>query len=346
MPKHVSAMISGRPLKLGPRQFSEALEHAREGEVSLESALTLLTGAARTESSRELFAAASRVRDERVGRSMVLTAHIHMITRCEVSPSCHYCSLASTIPAVQNERDRLPRRSLVHAVRYAVDRGVQSLVLVGGTDLGGSDAAVRRAVETAREVTDLPLALDVGPSLSPETVEWLKGRNARTIYCSVETTNAEVFRRAKPGDDLAARIAFNTMLERHHMVLGNVVMNGLGTAEDLLGSMLFLRRFRRLTYLSISTFHPVPGTPWAKRRPASTRRSLRLLAIARLVFPGAQLGLAEVEVEDPGSAARVTSQLRAGGGNTFAGLLIYRNRTVDNLDAIRAEVSREGFLAS
>ena len=346
MSNHVRAISLARPLDPDRPAFSVALERAREGEVTLESALALLEYSNRAEPARELFATAARIRDERVGRTLALTAHLHMVTRCEISPSCNYCSLASTIPAVQKERDRLSKRSLIQGVRSAVDKGVRSIVLVGGTDLGGSDAGVRRAVETVREVTDLPLGVDVGPSLSPATVEWLKHQDARTIYCSLETTNADVFRRAKPGDDLSSRIAFNAMLERHHMTLGNVVMNGLGTGEDLLSSVLFLRRFRRLAYLSISTFHPVPGTPWANRRPASIPRSLRVLAIARLVFPAVQLGLAEVEVEDPGSAARVTAQLRAGGGNSFAGLLVYRNRTVDHLEAIRKEARAEGFFAS
>ena len=127
---------------------------------------------------------------------------------------------------------------------------------------------------------------------------------------------------------------------------GNVVMNGLGSARDLLSSILFLRPFRRLAYLYISTFHPVLGTPYAKKHPASLMTSLKALAISRFVFPKVHLGLAEVEVEDPGSAARTSSQLWAGGGNTFAGILIYRNRHVDYLDQIRKEAREKGFSAS
>jgi biotin synthase len=174
-------------------------------------------------------------------------------------------------------------------------------------------------------------------------VDWLVRQNAGTIYCSIETANPDVFQKAKPGDDLARRIAFDRMLERHGARLGNVVMNGLGGPADLLGSILSLRRFRHLSFLYISTFHPVPGTLWARRRPASLRTSLRSLAIARLALPATHLGLAEVEVEDPGSAARTAAQLNAGGGNAFAGLLIYRNRTIDQIDRIRSEALRAGF---
>lgn len=325
------------------RDFDRSLRRGTDGELDLRSALTLLRGARTTEGERRLFAEAARVRDRSLGRDLRLTAHVHMITPCQVSPSCRYCSLSSSIPAVREERSRLSKRDLIRAVRHAANRGVRSIVLVGGTDLGGSDALVRRAVETARSVTDIDLAVDVGPSLAPKTIDWLKHVNARTIYCSTETANPRVFRRAKPGDDFEARSAFNRMLERHGMDLGNVVMNGLGGPVDLLRSILSLRRYRRLRYLYISTFHPVRGTPWERRRPASLRTSLRALAIARLALPSAHLGLAEVEVEDPGSAARTASQLRAGGGNTFAGILIYRGRRVDTLAQIQREASAAGF---
>lgn len=326
--------------------FSTALKRARDGEIDLASAITLFRGAREAGRARELFTAASALRDEELGRDLFLTAHLHMVTRCEVSPSCNYCSLSSTLPKVQQERDRLTKRALANGARYAVAKGVRSIVLVGGTDLRGADDGVRQAVETVREVTDLPLGIDVGPSLSPGTVDWLKGQNAGTIYCSIETVNPTAFRRAKPGDDLSARVAFSNMLERHGVTLGNVVMNGLGSSTDLLDSVLFLRRYRRLGYLYISTFHPVRGTPWARRRPASVQASLRALAIARFALPTVHLGLAEVEVEDPGSAARVSSQLGAGGGNTFAGLLIYRHRTVDDLDRIGRQASEAGFVTT
>jgi len=269
-----------------------------------------------------------------------------MVARCELNPACKYCSLSSTISRIQDERDELPGRSLRDAVRYATDQGVDSIVLVGGSDPGGSDAKVRRAVEVARSVSDVELAVDVGAYLSGETLDWLRRENASTVYCSIETSNPRVFRNAKPGDDLGARIALDEMLERRGMRMGNVVMNGLGTHEDLLRSILSLRRYRHLAYLYISTFRPVRGTPYERKRPGSLRTSLKALAIARLALPRVHLGLAEVEVEDPGSAARTSSQLAAGGGNTFAGILIYLNRRVDNLFRLRQDAVAAGFTAS
>ena len=273
----------------------------------------------------------------------MLSAHIHMITNCELSPSCLYCSLSSADPSISRERSRLTTRELIQGAKYAVDKGVQSIILVGGTDLDGLDSPVRRAVERVKEITDIDLAVDVGPSLSQETVRWLKDEKVSTVYCSIETVNPSAFTKAKPGDSLSARIEFMEMLESEGMKLGNVVMNGLGSTADLLRSILYLRRFKNLSHLYISTFRPAAGTPWAGKRPVSVSTSLKALSIARLIFPHLHVGLAEVEVENPGSIRRTPFQLSAGGGNTLAGVLVYKGRRIDNMELIRTYASSLGF---
>jgi biotin synthase len=323
--------------------FDTALARGMRGGMDFDTASSLLYGASRRDRALGLFRAASEIRDRTLGRDLVLTAHVHMITSCNLSIPCLYCSLSSSYLAVRNERSTLTQRELVRGVRYALARGVRSIVLVGGTDLSGSDALVRDAVEKVREVTNMELAVDVGPSLSVDTVRWLKNEHVSTIYCSIETTDRRAFIEAKPGDSLDTRVECMKMLQREGMKLGSVVMNGLGGVVGLLESILYLKRFSNLSHLYISTFHPVRGTPWASRHPASVQRSLKALAIARLAFPKAHIGLAEVEVEDPGSAARTSSQLMAGGGNSMAGLLVYKKRRIDNVEPISREASMLGF---
>ena len=314
--------------------------------MDLGSALTLFYGATSQDRARRLFRAAAETRDKTLGRRLTLTGHLHMVTRCALSPYCKYCSLSSTISSVSDERSRLTVRELIRGVRFAVKNGVESIVLVGGTDFAGSDERLRKLIVRVREVTDLDLAVDVGPSLSEGTVRWLGAQGVSTIYCSMETLNAEAFAEAKPGDDLAARLRFMEMVERSGGHLGNVVMTGLGTVEDLLRTVLETRRFPHTTHLHISTFQPVRGTPWARRRPASLKTSLKTLAIARLALPKLQLGLAEVGVENPGALSSVASQLEAGAGNTLAGLLVYKNMKIDNMQWIKNQASSLGFEVS
>jgi biotin synthase len=333
----------GLEVEVMDSDFETSLRRGRRGEIDFESAWSLFCGASRHSKALELFSLASRIRNERLGNKLVLSGHVHMITNCEVSPSCLYCSISSSDRSVSRERSRLSTRELIRGVRYAVDKGVQSIVLVGGMDVDGLDVPVRRAVEKVRDITDIDLAVDVGPSLSQETVGWLKDQKVGTVYCSIETVDLKAFAEAKPGDSLDARVEFMEMLEGAGVRLGSVVMNGLGSTADLLRSILYLKRFKNLSYLYISTFRPVKGTPWAGKRPASVWASLRALSIARLVFPHAHIGLAEVEVEDPGSVARTSSQLLAGGGNTLAGVLVYKDRRINNVELIRSQASSLDF---
>ncbi|HYA71394.1 MAG TPA: hypothetical protein VEH28_08540 [Thermoplasmata archaeon] len=335
-----------RRAEVSDRAFAAALGRGQSGAVEPEDALTLFYGADRRDRAQRLFEAAARVRDQNLGRRLTLTAHLHMVTRCELSASCNYCSLSSTIPSVSDERSPLNLRETLQGVRFALDRGVASIVLVGGTDFEGSDERVRTVVSRIRDLTDLPLAVDVGPSLSGATLRWLGRQEVDPIYCSMETIDEALFADAKPGDDLGARLRFMEAVERAGGHLGNVAMNGLGGPESLLRTILASRRFPHTSHLHISTFHPVPGTPWARRRPASVGTSLRALAIARLAFPRLQLGLAEVGVENPRDLASVPSQLAAGGGNTIAGVLIYKFLRIDNTDRIRNQATAAGFLAS
>lgn len=328
------------------RAFETALRRGRDSDVDLGSALTLFRGAARPDRARRLFRTAAQVRDETLGRRLTLTAHLHMVTRCALATSCKYCSLSSCIPSVSDERSPLAVREVIRGVRFALKKGVGSIVLVGGTDFEGSDERLRKIVARVREVTDLALAVDVGPSFSEGTMRWLEREGVSPVYCSMETIDEKAFADAKPGDDLGVRLKFMEMVERSGGHLGNIVMNGLGTTESLLRTLLESRRFPHTTHLHISTFHPVPGTPWARRRPASLRSSLKVLAIARLAFPKLQLGLAEVGVENPGELSSVSSQLDAGAGNTLAAVLVYKHSRIDNMAWIKDEASRMGFVAS
>ena len=327
-------------------EFEEALERARHGKLDLPTADTLLRGARRADRAAELYSAATEVRDRSLGRRLSLTAHIHMVTECAVEPPCKYCSLSSSLDSVNRERSRLTGRELVRRVVEATDRGVDGIVLVGGTHLEGSDDEIRTLLPKVRDATPVDLSLDIGPSLSETTLRWLKELGIERIYCSIETINERAFAAAKPGDRYTARLEFMDRIDRLGLSLGNIVMNGLGSPTDLLRSILHSRRYRHLTHLHISTFQPVPGTPWARRRPGSRATSLAALAIARLAFPNLELGLAEVGIEDPGGLRRGSNQLAAGGGNTLAGLLIYKHTQIDLLDSLRRRAIELGFTTS
>lgn len=323
--------------------FDAALQMFESGNASLECAKTLFAEANDPSKAETLFSAASALRDRSIGRKRIFSAHVHMITPCSLAPPCRYCSLSSSDPRIRYERSALTTGEFEGAIEYALEKGVESLVLVGGSNLKGLDFPLRKAIEQVRAISDIEVGVDVGPTISPDTVKWLKSNNVKTVFCSLETINEIVFAGAKPGDSFGSRIRCMEMLQREGMGLGSVVMNGLGSADDFLRSILFHKGFKNLSHLFISTFRPVHGTPWSNRTPASIHDSLKGVAIARLLLPYVQIGLAEVEVEDPGSATRVLSQLMAGAGNTFATVFVYKKRRVDNSGLIKSSLQERVF---
>ncbi|MGC9208835.1 MAG: hypothetical protein ACP5GH_03135 [Nitrososphaeria archaeon] len=153
--------------------------------------------------------------------------------------------------------------------------GVEFIHLVGGTNLLGFDELIKKAVMAVREVTDLPLEISVGPSLSRDTMRWLKSKWVFRIVCSLEIINRVAFSEAKPGDNLDMRIDCMKAILEEGLELKSIVMNGFGDSRDLIESIYFHKQFKNLTSISISTFTPIKGTPWEGRAPASVWDSLK-----------------------------------------------------------------------
>lgn len=253
-----------------------------------------------------------------------------MISSCKLDPACNYCSYASTRESVRRERDELTVEELERSVRLALrHKEITSLTLVGGSDLKGLDAVLLQRVEAVRKLTDIEISIDVGAPISIETLEILKENNVTTVYSSLETANRSVFHDAKPGDSFESRTKLLEDLERLGMNIGTVIMNGLGTADDVRQTIKHFRQFKRLKYLFISTFTPVKGTPWELRAGASIRDSLRYIQEARVLFPQVHLGLADVELEYGSLSDLIQEELESGAGNVLTGMLIYKNRTAD-----------------
>jgi biotin synthase-like enzyme len=239
---------------------------------------------------------------------------------------------------MRGERMPLTLEMLLEDVKYMEEKGMSSITLVGGTDLQGLDAQIRDVVSAVRQTSDSELTINVGPSISAETLRWLKSMRVERVNCPFETIDPMVFKDAKPGDSLARRVRFMEEVEREGMKLGTIVMMGLGSAQDVIRSILYLKRFGNMCAISISTFTPIVGTPWEQRAPASIFDTFKAMSIARLAFPDSQVGLAF-----GATISLIPHQLMAGGGNTFVGILIDRRKREDNTKLVSQYASDLGF---
>jgi len=268
---------------------------------------------------------AAEIRDRELGREIYLTAHIHMVTPCRLSPPCKYCSISSTIPEIRGLRDTLTDEELRNTVEKIDKRKeITSITLVGGTDIAGQDDILLNVVKSVRNITDIDITIDVGAPISMGTLEILKEEGVTAIYSSIETINSEIFKEAKPGDSLDKRVKLIHDASSLNIPVGTIIMNGLGSESDVMKSIDFMQQFRNVKYLYVSTFNPVRGTPWENRKAASINDSLRYIAYARHKLRRTHIGLADVEAEGSSVAGMVSQELSVGGGNTLAGMLVYK----------------------
>ncbi len=286
---------------------------------------------------------AAEIRNEKMGKNIFLTAHIHMITPCRLSPPCKYCSISSNLVQIRRERDSLTMEEIKERVKFALRRKeITSITLVGGSDLRGHDQLLLNIVKEIRRITNIELAVDIGAPISVNTLKKLKENNVTTVYSSLETANEVVFRDAKPGDSLEKRIKLMEDLDDLGMNIGTIIMNGLGTMDDVHNTINFLRKFKNLKYLYFSTFSPVNGTPWEKKERASILDTLKFIEHSREIFQKVHIGLADVEIESGSISDLLEKELEVGAGNTFAGMLMYKNSFMDYTDRM-LKLERSGY---
>lgn len=261
----------------------------------------------------ELFRTASQLRDSHLGQLPWWSAGISAITPCEVEPLCTYCTFFTHRAAATSD--------IVAAAKAIVDMGIRHLHLSGGTRVvagddpaSGFDERLIEIVAAIQAELEVEIEVNVGPSLTRDGVRTLKALGVAAITSSLEMLNPAVFARFKPGDSLSGRIRLMEICEEEGMPIRSMMLVGLeDTDEDRIDHLLFLRRFSMLRHLRLSRYMPFPGASAGGVR-CSPWPIARLTAIARLMFPSIDLGLAAGNSPDD-----IALWWLAGGGNQVLG---------------------------
>lgn len=269
-----------------------------------DEALALYAAAADPDAAGPLFGAAARLRDRVFGKGVHYMATMAPILACAIKPRCEYCDWW---------RARVIQRGRLAAGAAALAaRGVRRVLLVGGSRDGDYDDGVVDAVERIRaDGLDLDIEINVGGSLGAAGLDRLRALGVVGVTASLETVNAEIFARHKPGDSLAARRRLLADAQQRGFELRSIMMIGLGEADaDRIDHLLELRTHVGLRHLMISRFSPRADTPLAEREVAALHDWARTVAIARLLLPRVRIGLAGgVDL------SALPLWYRAGGGN-------------------------------
>jgi len=292
--------------------FDRWIETAVHEGIDRELALNILKGAKDPENGLRLFHAATRIRDEKVGKDLYLSSGIGGVLPCQIVPRCRYCNYRIT--------DALDDEKLVMAVKAIENLGIRQVHLSGGTSLAGYDKEILAMVMAIKAASDIDLEVNLGPSLSLETVRTLKSLGVSSITSSLETYSEAVFADAKPGDSLSRRKALVEMCDQEGISIRSMMLIGLGeTLEDRIDGLFYLKQFSNLYHLRFSRFFPTPETPYSTRDRCSPWDYVTTVAVARLILPDVQLGMAAGN-----SADDIPLWYAAGGGNQLLGAHVNR----------------------
>jgi len=136
----------------------------------------------------------------------------------------------------------------------------------------------------AKEVSNLRVWVNAGPSFSRSHLEQLKKAGIEEVGSSLETINPDVFARVKPGDSLEKRMQLAKEIKEVGLKLMSVMMVGLGsTTEDYVKHIFWLKEVG-VDHLPITSFRPIPDAPLENKTPASPVEVCRVSAVARLVL--------------------------------------------------------------
>lgn len=292
--------------------FDRLLDKAKDSDVDKNLALKILKGARDPSNATRLFETASRIRDEALGPTILCSAGIGDITPCTLVPNCRYC-------AIRPKGDfGLP--NLAKTAKRMEELGFRQIHLVGGSRLQGYDDEIIAMVKAVQAATGLGIVVNLGCSLSLEAVRTLKDLGILGITSSLETINEDIFRDAKPGDSMEKKKRLLELCEQEGVPIRSMILLGLGESqEDRIRHIFYAKRFSQLSHLFFSRFYPYPDTAYRHHPRCSPWDVAITVAIARLVMPNTNLGLAAGNTTDD-----IPLWYIAGGGNSIMGAHISR----------------------
>lgn len=295
-------------------------ELALNQKITPEIALKLLEESKEPAKALKLFQAASKIRDKTIGKDLWWSAGIGAVTPCRIEPKCSYCKSFTS--------ETMPIDILLEAVKKVEDLGIKHVHLSGGSSLKGYDQEIINMVTAIKKVSAIDIEVNLGPSFSEKTIKKLKELGVKSITSSLETINEEIFNKAKPGDSLEKRKNLIHECEEFNMPVRSMMLIGLGeTYEDRINHLFYLKRIKNLYQVRFSRFYPHAQTLYSDHPRCSPLELAKTVAIARLIMPYTELGLANGNTTDD-----IPLWYLAGGGNQLLGALVSVKKEKNNLD--------------
>uniref|UniRef100_A0A7C4GDY4 [FeFe] hydrogenase H-cluster radical SAM maturase HydE n=1 Tax=candidate division WOR-3 bacterium TaxID=2052148 RepID=A0A7C4GDY4_UNCW3 len=242
-----------------------------------------------------LWQQADGIRRERVGDEVHLRALIELSNYCR--RDCFYCGIRASRCI---ERYRMSEDEVMDCARLAQRLRFGTVVLQSGEDMGLTSDLVTRLVRRIKVETGLAVTLSLGERDVEELAEWRKAGADRYLL-KHETSDGGLFRRIRPGCDLADRLGLLRRARELGYEVGSGVMVGIpGQSYESLADDVSIFRELDLDMIGIGPFVAHPETPLGHDRsrfmlpegeqvPATDLMTTKVVALARLVCPDANI---------------------------------------------------------
>jgi biotin synthase len=250
----------------------------------------------------ELWQLADRTRQENVGGEVHLRGLIEISNHCV--RLCGYCGLRAGNAGLT--RYRMSDEEIMDCAAAAVGYGYGTVVLQSGEDPGLSCQRIAGLVGKIKSTTPLAVTLSLGERDDEELAAWRKAGADRYLL-RFETSNPKLYERIHPPmPDLTSaakrsRLHILDTLRQLGYEVGSGVMIGIPgqTYDDLADDIELFARLN-LDMIGVGPYLRHPETPLGNRQtwpdapdgrqvPSSEEMTYKVIALARLVCPRANI---------------------------------------------------------
>ncbi|MBQ9015110.1 MAG: [Firmicutes bacterium] len=237
------------------------------------------------EEEEALFAAADRVRRENYGDAVYVRGLIEFTNHCR--NDCYYCGIRRSNRSLS--RYRLDRETILACCREGYGLGYRTFVLQGGEDPWYTDEILCDIVsQIHREHPDCAITLSLGER-SRDSYQRLFEAGARRYLLRQEAADEKLYRMLHP-----SRMSCENRKRCLYALKGIGYQVGSGFMvgapgqrwEHLIGDLRFLQQLQP-DMIGIGPYLRHQDTPYRDQPNGSMQLTLRLIAILRLMFPGA-----------------------------------------------------------
>ncbi len=230
-----------------------------------------------------LLQTADRIRQKRYGTDVYIRGLIEFTNFCK--NDCYYCGIRHENSSAV--RYRLSKAEILTCCRDGYALGFRTFVLQGGEDPYFTDTILCEIVAAIRtEFPDCAITLSVGER-TKESYLALFHAGANRYLLRHETADAAHYQKLHPAYmslENRKRCLFSLKEIGYQVGSGFMVGSPHQTTKNLLADLRFLQLLQP-DMIGIGPYLTQKDTPFFNQPNGSLRRTLRLLAILRLMFP-------------------------------------------------------------